>query len=130
MPRAKGQLVEGFKYVVSTPVLGSTLLMMAIIGTLTYEFQVTLPIVAVLGTGPATSWFENSIVAFVEKKAQGPGNYALETGGNLASLVTNTTGLATASGQATAASSLSTIATNTTGAATAANQTNATANHS
>ena len=46
VPPAKGQLVEGFKYVVSTPVLGSTLLMMAIIGTLTYEFQVSLPLIA------------------------------------------------------------------------------------
>jgi MFS family permease len=46
VPRAKGQLMEGFKYVASTPVLGSTLLMMAIIGTLTYEFQVSLPLIA------------------------------------------------------------------------------------
>ena len=46
MPRAKGQIQEGFKYVVSTPILGSTLLMMAIIGTLTFEFQVSLPLIA------------------------------------------------------------------------------------
>jgi len=46
VPRAKGQLQEGFKYVVSTPILGSTLLMMAIIGTLTFEFQVSLPLIA------------------------------------------------------------------------------------
>jgi MFS family permease len=46
IPRARGQLQEGFKYVVSTPVLGSTLLMMAIIGTLTFEFQVSLPLIA------------------------------------------------------------------------------------
>jgi len=46
VPRAKGQLTEGFKYVVSKPVLGATLLMMAIIGTLTYEFQVSLPLIA------------------------------------------------------------------------------------
>ncbi len=46
VPRANGQLQEGFKYVASTPVLGSTLLMMAIIGTLTYEFQVSLPLIA------------------------------------------------------------------------------------
>jgi len=46
VPRAKGQLQEGFKYVISTPVLGSTLLMMAIIGTLTFEFQVSLPLIA------------------------------------------------------------------------------------
>ncbi len=44
--RAKGQLQEGFKYVVSTPILGSVLLMIAIIGTLTFEFQVSLPLIA------------------------------------------------------------------------------------
>jgi len=46
VPRAKGQFQEGFKYVVSTPILGSILLMMAIIGTLTFEFQVSLPLIA------------------------------------------------------------------------------------
>jgi MFS family permease len=46
VPRAKGQLQEGFKYVFSTPILGSILLMMAIIGTLTFEFQVSLPLIA------------------------------------------------------------------------------------
>ncbi len=46
VPRSKGQLQEGFKYVASTPVLGSTLLMMAIIGMLTFEFQVSLPLIA------------------------------------------------------------------------------------
>jgi MFS family permease len=45
VPRAKGQLQEGFIYVVSTPIVGSTLLMMAIIGTLTFEFQVSLPLI-------------------------------------------------------------------------------------
>jgi len=46
LPRAKGQIVEGVKYILSTPVIGTTLLMMAIIGTLTYEFQVSLPLMA------------------------------------------------------------------------------------
>ncbi len=44
--RAKGQIKEGFKYVLSTPIIGAALLMMAIIGTLTYEFQVSLPLIA------------------------------------------------------------------------------------
>jgi MFS family permease len=44
--RARGQLREGFKYVVATPVLGAVLLMMAFIGTLTFEFQVSLPLIA------------------------------------------------------------------------------------
>jgi MFS family permease len=45
-PRTKGQLREGFQYVVSTPVLGASLLVMAIIGMLTFEFQVSLPLIA------------------------------------------------------------------------------------
>ena len=44
--RAKGQLAAGFRYVRSTPVLRNVLLMLAIIGTLTFEFQVSLPLIA------------------------------------------------------------------------------------
>ena len=46
VPRSKGQLQEGIRYVLSTPILRTTLLMMAIIGTLTFEFQVSLPLLA------------------------------------------------------------------------------------
>jgi MFS family permease len=46
LPNARGQLLEGFKYVLSTPVIGASLLMMALIGTLTFEFQVSLPLIA------------------------------------------------------------------------------------
>ncbi|MGA2528842.1 MAG: MFS transporter [Acidimicrobiales bacterium] len=44
--RAKGQLREGLRYVAKEPRLGVPLLMMALVGTLAYEFQVTLPVVA------------------------------------------------------------------------------------
>lgn len=44
--KARGQLREGFQYVWHTPVLRNVLLMMVIIGTLSYEFQVVLPIFA------------------------------------------------------------------------------------
>ncbi len=44
--RTKGQLKEGLNYVRSTPLLGYALLMMAIVGTFTYEFQVSLPLIA------------------------------------------------------------------------------------
>ena len=44
--RAKGQLLEGFRYVARTPKLAIPLAMMALVGMLAYEFQVTLPIVA------------------------------------------------------------------------------------
>jgi MFS family permease len=42
--RMKGQLREGFRYVGSTPVVRDALIMMAVIGCLTYEFQTTLPL--------------------------------------------------------------------------------------
>jgi MFS family permease len=48
-PRAKvkkGQLMEGFRYVKNSPILRNTLIMMAIIGTLSYEFSVSLPLLA------------------------------------------------------------------------------------
>ncbi len=45
-PRAKGQVREGLRYVWATPALRTPLVMMAIIGTLSYEFQVMLPIFA------------------------------------------------------------------------------------
>ena len=45
-PRKKGQLREGFRYVRATPELLWPLVMMAVVGTLAYEFQVILPLVA------------------------------------------------------------------------------------
>ncbi|MAT06509.1 MAG: MFS transporter, partial [Acidimicrobiaceae bacterium] len=44
--RAPGQLREGFRYVRETPVLRTTLLMLAVIGMLTYEFPTTLPMMS------------------------------------------------------------------------------------
>jgi MFS family permease len=45
-PRLRGQIREGFRYVGRTPRLRDALLMMALIGCLTYEFQTTLPLMA------------------------------------------------------------------------------------
>jgi MFS family permease len=45
-PRAKGQLREGLRYVRRTPELAIPLLMMGAVGCLTYEFQVSLPVMA------------------------------------------------------------------------------------
>ncbi|HZZ46733.1 MAG TPA: MFS transporter [Pseudonocardia sp.] len=58
-PKAPGQLREGFRYVRRHPRIGIPLLMMALVGCLTYEFQVTLPVVAreSLGGGPQTYGF-------------------------------------------------------------------------
>jgi MFS family permease len=48
-PRVRGQLREGLRYVRGTPELLVPLLMMAAVGCLTYEFQVTLPVMASSG---------------------------------------------------------------------------------
>ncbi len=54
-PRARGQLRDGLRYVRSTPALAVPLLMMGLAGCLTYEFQVSLPVMAARGlsVGPA-----------------------------------------------------------------------------
>lgn len=44
--RGRGQLREGFRYVWSTPELKLPLVLLAVIGTLAFEFQVTLPLLA------------------------------------------------------------------------------------
>ena len=44
--RAKGQLREGLRYVWNTPILRSSLLMMAIIGTISFNFRILLPVMA------------------------------------------------------------------------------------
>ena len=44
--RTGSGILDGFQYVWATPVLRDVLVMMAIIGTLTFEFQVSLPLIA------------------------------------------------------------------------------------
>ena len=56
-PRASGQLREGLRYVRSTRDLAVPLLMMAAAGCLTYEFQVTLPVMASRGLHVGASGF-------------------------------------------------------------------------
>jgi MFS family permease len=46
VPRAKGQLREGFRYVWSEPRVRIPLIMMAVIGTLAFNFQVVIPLMA------------------------------------------------------------------------------------
>ena len=44
--RGPGQVREGFRYAWSSPILRTTLVMLAVIGTLTYEFTTTLPLLS------------------------------------------------------------------------------------
>jgi MFS family permease len=46
LAKTKGQLREGIKYILSMPIIRDVLLMMAMVGMLTYEFQVSLPLIA------------------------------------------------------------------------------------
>ncbi len=56
-PRARGQLREGLAYVRRTPELAIPLLMMAVVGCLTYEFQVSLPVMASRGLHAGATGF-------------------------------------------------------------------------
>ena len=56
-PRARGQLREGLRYIGSQRQLAVPLLMMAAVGCLTYEFQVTLPVMASRGLGAGATGF-------------------------------------------------------------------------
>jgi MFS family permease len=46
VPRAKGQLREGFRYVWSEPLVRTPLIMMAVIGTLAFNFQVVISLIS------------------------------------------------------------------------------------
>ncbi|HEY1591748.1 MAG TPA: MFS transporter [Solirubrobacteraceae bacterium] len=56
-PRARGQLREGLRYVRSRRELLIPLVMMGIVGCLTYEFQVTLPVMASHGLHAGAAGF-------------------------------------------------------------------------
>jgi MFS family permease len=56
-PRARGQLREGLRYVRNTPELAVPLMMMAAAGCLTYEFQVSLPVMASRGLHAGSTGF-------------------------------------------------------------------------
>ncbi|HLJ01884.1 MAG TPA: MFS transporter [Solirubrobacteraceae bacterium] len=56
-PRARGQLREGLHYVRSTPELAIPLVMMGLVGCLTYEFQVSLPVMASRGLHAGATGF-------------------------------------------------------------------------
>jgi MFS family permease len=56
-PRGRGQLRQGLSYVRRTPELAVPLLMMAAVGCLTYEFQVSLPYMAKAGLHAGSSGY-------------------------------------------------------------------------
>ncbi|MFL5860529.1 MAG: MFS transporter [Solirubrobacteraceae bacterium] len=56
-PRAPRQLRDGLRYIRSTPALAIPLIMMGVAGCLTYEFQVSLPVMADRGLGVGATGF-------------------------------------------------------------------------
>jgi len=56
-PRERGQLREGLRYVRSHRELAVPLMMMGVVGCLTYEFQVTLPVMASRGLHAGATGF-------------------------------------------------------------------------
>ncbi len=56
-PRAPRQLREGLRYIRSSPQLAIPLVMMAVAGCLTYEFQVSLPVMASRGLNVGAAGF-------------------------------------------------------------------------
>jgi Transmembrane secretion effector len=59
VPRAPGELREGLRYAARVPDIAQPLLMMALIGTFTFEFEVSLPLLARVtfhGGATAYSW--------------------------------------------------------------------------
>jgi MFS family permease len=55
--RSAGQLRDGLRYVAGSPALAVPLVMMALAGTLAYEFPVTLPVMARHGLGVGAAGF-------------------------------------------------------------------------
>jgi MFS family permease len=59
VPHRRGQLREGLRYAAGVPAIARPLLMMAVIGTFTFEFEVSLPLLATKtfhGSGTTYSW--------------------------------------------------------------------------
>ncbi|MFC5826225.1 MFS transporter [Nonomuraea insulae] len=64
--RARGQLRAGLRYAASVPAISRPLLMMALVGTFTFEFEVSLPLLARTtfhGTETAYSWLIGALGA-------------------------------------------------------------------
>jgi MFS family permease len=55
--RRRGQLVEGFRYVAKHPLLRTVLLMTAVVGVFSYEFEVSLPLLARFTFGGGADMF-------------------------------------------------------------------------
>jgi MFS family permease len=105
-PRAPRQLRDGLRYVRSTPALAVPLLMMAIAGCLTYEFQVSLPVMADRGLRVGATGFGLMTAAMGVGAVAGGLLVAARGKTGLHTLVLSAGGFAVALGLATLAPSL------------------------
>jgi MFS family permease len=105
-PRAPRQLRDGLRYVRSTPALAVPLLMMAIAGCLTYEFQVSLPVMADRGLRVGATGFGLMTAAMGVGAVAGGLLVAARGKTGLRTLVLSAGGFAVALGLATLAPSL------------------------
>jgi MFS family permease len=104
--RARGQLREGLRYVRSTPQLAIPLVMMGIAGCLTYEFQVSLPVMADKGLDVGATGFGFMTAAIGVGAVFGGLLVAARGQTGLRPLVMSSAGLAAALGLATVAPNL------------------------
>jgi MFS family permease len=66
VPRARGEVRAGLRYAAGVPAIIRPLLMMALVGTFTFEFEVSLPLLAETtfhGTGTTYSWLIGGVGA-------------------------------------------------------------------
>ncbi|HWD85694.1 MAG TPA: MFS transporter [Solirubrobacteraceae bacterium] len=105
-PRARGQLREGLAYIRRTPDLAVPLMMMAVVGCLTYEFQVTLPYMAKTGLHAGSSGFGFMTAAMGVGAVLGGLVVATRGRTGTAALVASVTGFGVAMALATVAPSL------------------------
>jgi MFS family permease len=105
-PRARGQLREGLRYVRRTPELAVPLLMMGAVGCLTYEFQVSLPVMASRGLHVGASGFGFMTAAMGVGAVAGGLRVATKGRTGLQPLVLAATAFGLTMGLATAAPSL------------------------
>lgn len=68
---AKGQLRAGFAYAWKTPVIRDVLIMMALVGTLAYEFSVSLPLLAHIAFPGSPSAVAGAVALFMSSMGVG-----------------------------------------------------------
>jgi MFS family permease len=108
VPRGRGQLRAGLRYAVGVPAIIRPLLMMALVGTFTFEFEVSLPLLAET-TFHGTSTTYSALIGALGAGAVAGGLYAARSARTgVARLIRAALGYAVAVGLVAAAPTLAT----------------------